>query len=256
MTAETITKASGEFSQRSQQENVSHEELYDLAQDLLPKFGTGWNAHSLVTLKRQTLSRLLYFNDLYQRIVDVPGVICEFGVQWGAGMAQLINLRGIYEPYNHSRKIIGFDTFSGFPDVDAKDGDRVNAGDYATLRGYEEVLEKILSIQESFSPIGHMKKFELVKGDASQTVPEWITINPQAIISMAVFDMDIYRPTKDVLEAIMPRLVRGSILVFDELNCPYFPGETTALDEVLGLSNVSLKRHPHQPYCAWMTYGE
>jgi hypothetical protein len=26
------------------------------------------------------------------KIVDVPGVICEFGVHWGAGMSLLINM--------------------------------------------------------------------------------------------------------------------------------------------------------------------
>lgn len=256
MTVAAPTKSRGEFSQKSNEEAAQHEALYDFARDLLPKFGPSWNVHNVVTLKRQTLSRLLYFNELYQKIVDVPGIICEFGVQWGAGMAQLVNLRGVYEPYNHSRKIIGFDTFSGFPDVDEKDGHLVSVGDYATSGGYEAVLEQILAIHESFSPIPHMKKFELVKGDASQTVQKWLERNPYAIISMAIFDMDVYKPTRDVLEAIKPRLTRGSVLVFDELNCPFFPGETTALNEVLGLSNVALKRHPHQPYCAWMVYGD
>jgi hypothetical protein len=44
--------------------------------------------------------------------------------------------------------------------------------------------------------------------------------------------------------------------VFDELNCPHFPGETLAVLEVLGLNNLALRRHPHQPYCAWAVYGE
>ena len=38
----------------------------------------------------------------------------EFGVRWGQNLITLNNLRGIYEPFNHSRKIIGFDTFEGF----------------------------------------------------------------------------------------------------------------------------------------------
>jgi hypothetical protein len=50
---------------------------------------------------------------------------------------------------------------------------------------------------------------------------------------MAIFDMDIYKPTKDVLEKIIPRLVKGSLLVFDELNFKAFPGETIAVNEVL-----------------------
>jgi len=210
----------------------------------------------MVTLKRQSLSRLLYYNELYKKVIDIPGVICEFGVQWGATLAQLINLRGIYEPFNHSRTIFGFDTFEGFPVIDEKDGTFSKVGDYLTSKGYEETLEEILSLHESFSPISHIRKFELIKGDASLTVDSWLQKNPSAIVAMAIFDMDIYKPTKDVLQKLVPRLTRGSVLVFDELNCPHFPGETVALDEVIGLNKLSLRRFPHQPYCAWAVFGE
>ncbi len=230
--------------------------MFKLAQDLLPKFGHQWNIHNLVTLKRQSLSRVLYYNHLYQKMLEIPGVICEFGVQWGATLAQLINLRGLYEPFNHSRKIIGFDTFEGFLKLDLKDGSSVQQGDYSVEKNYEMILEQILSLHESFSPIPHMKKFELIKGDASITIDTWLEQNPQAIIAMAIFDMDIYQPTKDVLEKIIPRLTKGSLLVFDELNCPYFPGETLAVQEVLGLNHLALRHFPHQPYCAWAVWGE
>ncbi len=98
----------------------------------------------MVTLKRQSLSRLIYYNELYKKIIEVPGVICEFGVQWGATLAQLVNLRGIYEPFNHSRTIFGFDTFEGFPVIDKKDGNFSNVRDYAITKGYEETLGRSL----------------------------------------------------------------------------------------------------------------
>lgn len=252
----TLTKIAGEFTQQSADEQARNYQLLELAGQLLPEFGSQWNVHNLVTLKRQSLSRVLYYNNLYQQIIDIPGVICEFGIQWGATLAQLINLRGIYEPYNHSRKIFGFDTFEGFAAIDKKDGGFSNVGDYSTKENYEETLEKLLSLHESFSPVSHVKKYELVKGDASKTIDAWLEKNPHAIISMAIFDMDVYKPTKDVLEKIIPRLTKGSLLVFDELNCEHFPGETMALNEVLGLNKLSLKRFPHQPYCAWAVFGE
>ena len=237
-------------------EQQRHKELFDHATELLQQFGHQWNIHNLVTLKRQSLSRILYYDFLYQKIIGIPGLICEFGVQWGATLTQLINLRGMYEPYNHSRRVVGFDTFEGFTAIDEKDGGFSEIGDYATQVGYEKKLESILLIQESFSPLSHIKKFELVKGDVSTTINRWIEENPHAIIAMAIFDMDVYKPTRHALEAVIPRLTKGSILVFDELNCPHFPGETVAVKEVLGLNNIALKRYPHQPYCAWATYGE
>jgi len=245
-----------ELTNRSATETQLGEELKALTGECLNRFTGEWNNHLAVTLKRQTLSRLLYWDQLYRQILEKPGVICEFGVQWGASLAQLINLRGIYEPYNISRLIYGFDTFSGFESVDAKDGGFSEKGDYATSTGYETVLEKLLDIHEAFCPVSHKKKFQLIKGDASVTVKQWLSDNPSAIIGMAIFDMDVYKPTKDVLEAILPRLAKGSLLVFDELNCPHFPGETRAVDEVLKINNLRLRHFPHQPYCAWAVYGE
>jgi hypothetical protein len=59
--------------------------------------------------------------------------------------------------------------------------------------------------------------------------------------------MDLYEPTKYTLEKIAPRLVKGSVMAFDELTCKFFPGETRALDEILGLNNLHLKRSPYMP---------
>jgi Macrocin-O-methyltransferase (TylF) len=256
--ADPLVKLSGEFTMRSNAEQMSVERLYEIQMEMLPRLNQGpqWNLHQTVFLRRQSLSRLIYYYELYQKIIDVPGVICEFGVQWGATLSTLINLRGMFEPFNHSRTIYGFDTFEGFVQIDEKDGGFSAAGDYSTTANYYEVLEEILHLQESFSPIPHMKKFELVRGDASHTVPEWLERNPHAIVAMAILDMDVYRPTRDVLTKLIPRLTKGSLLVFDELNCRHFPGETEALAEVIGLNNLKLHRFPHQPFCAWAIYGE
>lgn len=251
-----LKKLAGEFTQRSDSEADSDARLKEIAASRYAgeSFGSQWNHHGTVFLKRQVLSRILYQDMLYRRIIDVPGVICEFGVHWGATMATLCNLRGIHEPYNHSRRIVGFDTFGGFAGVEQADGGFSQDGDYATASGYEEELTEILSLHESFSPIAQIRKFELVKGDVVETLPHWLEANPHAIVAMAIFDMDIFKPTRVALETILPRLVKGSMLVFDELNCPHFPGETQAVMEVLGLNNLRLERFPHQPYCAFARF--
>lgn len=68
-------------------------------------------------MRRQPLTDLLSLDALYRMINDVPGVIMEFGVHRGRHAAALTALRGVYEPYNPHRRIIGFDTFTGLPDV-------------------------------------------------------------------------------------------------------------------------------------------
>ena len=79
----------------------------------------------------------------------------------------------------------------------------------------------------------------------NKTLPEYLSRNPETIIALAYFDFDVYEPTKICLEAIKPRLVKGSVLGFDELNDPDSPGETLALMEVFGLNNIKLKRFPY-----------
>ena len=66
-------------------------------------------------MRSSVVAKFLYINELYQLIVHTPGVIMEFGVWWGTNMALFESLRAVYEPYNYTRKIIGFDTFEGYP---------------------------------------------------------------------------------------------------------------------------------------------
>jgi hypothetical protein len=203
-------------------------------------------------LTRQTLSRINFMQQLYAKILPVHGVIMEFGVRWGQNMALFSNLRGIHEPYNYNRKIIGFDTFEGFPSVAPEDGGRVQAGDYGVAEYWMEELEEILDFHTQNAPIPQKKKHELVRGDATQTLPAYLSEHPETIIAMAYFDFDLYVPTRDCLQAILPHLTKGSILAFDELNVPEFPGETIALREVLGLSRYAIRRDPSNPLTSWL----
>ena len=198
-------------------------------------------------MKRQDLSAVMFMNDLYQKIISTHGVIMEFGVRWGKHLALLHSLRGMYEPFNHNRKIIGFDTFEGFPTVDPKDGKDALAteGAYAVTENYEHYLDAILSYHEQESPISHIKKYELRKGDATLEIDKYLEENPQTIVALAYFDLDIYTPTKKCLESIKSRLTKGSVVGFDELNYSKFPGETLALKEALGLDKYAIKRTPY-----------
>ncbi|MDJ1018247.1 MAG: TylF/MycF/NovP-related O-methyltransferase [Paracoccaceae bacterium] len=203
-------------------------------------------------LTRQTLSRINFMQDLYRRIVPVHGVIMEFGVRWGQNLALFSNLRGMHEPYNYNRKIIGFDTFEGFPSVAPEDGDRVQEGDYGVAEAWQEELEDILEFHTQNAPISHKQKHELVKGDATETLPQYLNEHPETIVALAYFDFDLYKPTRDCLEAIIPHLTKGSVLAFDELNTPEFPGETIAVREVLGLAKGAIRRDPNNPLTSFM----
>ncbi len=209
-------------------------------------------------LKRQDLARTLFLTDLYSRILDVPGVVLEFGVRWGRDLTLFQALRGIYEPYNYGRRVVGFDTFSGFPSVDARDGSAAHVAVGAYDVGgedYETYLQGVLDYHETESPLAHIRKHELVKGDVTETVDRYLDEHPETIVAFAYFDLDLYEPTRHCLEAIRPRLTKGSVVGFDELNCADFPGETLALREVFGLGAVRLQRSPITPYPSFFVVG-
>lgn len=197
-------------------------------------------------LTSKNLSRLLFFYEIYKKILHTHGVIIEFGVRWGQTLSIMSALRGIFEPFNRHRKIIGFDTFEGFKGMSEKDGkdSKCIDGSHSVPREYELYLDNILSMQEKLNPISHLTKYELVKGDARETIHAYFKKHPETIVSLAIFDFDIYAPTKVALETIKPFLNRGSILVFDELCDDIFPGETSALKEVFGLDKVRIQRYP------------
>ena len=196
-------------------------------------------------LNSKNLSRILFMNHLYQQIIDVQGIIIEFGVRWGQNPSLFAALRGIYEPFNRHRKIVGFDTFKGFPAVTEKDGKSklMRVGVDSVSENYVDYLNTLMELQEKDNPLSHIKKFELVAGDAVVEIDKYLTEHPETIIALAYFDFDLYEPTRKCLEVIRPYLVKGSVLGFDELNDPDSPGETVALKEVFELNKISLKRY-------------
>lgn len=207
-------------------------------------------------LSSKNLSRILFLNYIYQMIIDVQGVIVEFGTRWGQNLALFSALRGIYEPFNRHRKITGFDTFKGFSSISVKDGksDMMFKGNLALTNNYFSYLEKVLDYHDLDSPLSHIKKYELVAGDAAVEIKKYLKKFPETIISLAFFDFDLYKPTKVCLEAIRPHLVKGSVLAFDELNDHDSPGETLALSEVFGLNNIKLKRFRNASRTAYFVF--
>ena len=194
-----------------------------------------------IFLTPQTLGRTLFMDHLYRQIMPIQGIVVEFGCRWGQNLSLLTSLRGIHEPFNRLRKIVGFDTFEGFPAVGHEDAGLAK-GMYATSPDYTRFLAQVIELQEQESPLAHIKKHEIVQGDVSITLPDYLERNPQTIIALAYFDLDIYKPTRDCLLAIRSYLTQGSVIAFDEINDPACPGETVALREVLGLSRCSIRR--------------
>jgi len=237
----------GQISLSTSQDRKTYIKLRKLLDKGLDLAGNNWNWPIAGYLTLPTMQRILNLAWIYDLQIKSSGCIMEFGVHFGSAFAQLINLRSMLEPYNFSRHIHGFDTFEGFKKVSKKDG-KAKDKEFQIANNYQKHIESICKLHESLAPKKHMKKFTIHKGDAVVNLTKLLENRPDLVVSLVIFDMDIYQPTKEVLSKIKPHLHKGSIIVFDEFNCPHFPGETLAAMEELDFKRAEFLQSPYLPY--------
>lgn len=204
---------------------------------------------------RQSVTRFLCLSEIFKRVLNVQGDVMECGVNWGGGLMTFAQLSAIFEPVNLQRRIVGFDTFAGFSQVDGKDqhsqvytAER-RAGGYSA-DSHDDLLEAI-RLYDSNRFIGHIGKVELVRGDVAQSVPDYLAREPQTVVSLLHLDLDLYEPTKLCIEQFVPRMPKGAVIVFDELNNRTWPGETAAVMETLGLPRLRIQRFTFEPFISY-----
>jgi hypothetical protein len=209
---------------------------------------------------RQALSYFLARNEIYREIVAVHGSIMDFGVYRGASFFAWQQLSALYEPYNHIRKVVGFDSFAGFSalgefDVHPEGEDLVlkRKGGMA-FDGLEELREgtELLDLNR---PLGHVVKGVVVEGELPEGCARYLAEHPETVVALANFGLGLYEPTVELLRMLKPRLVKGSVLVFEDLNQATWPGKTRALLEVFPAGEVSLSRVPYCPHVSWARIG-
>ncbi|MGH2734938.1 MAG: class I SAM-dependent methyltransferase, partial [Actinomycetota bacterium] len=202
--------------------------------------------------RRVHLKRFLALYELFKLVLPVKGSIVECGVYRGAGTMSWAKLSSILEPENYTRRVYGFDTFEGFPSINEADNGRDRTLEVGELRSdCKTELEALIGEFDRDRYLGHIPKVELIAGDASITIPEFVERNPHLLVSLLFLDFDIYEPTKVAIEQFVPRMPKGSIIAFDELDNPLYPGETRALMETLGIGNLELQRLEWDPYIAF-----
>jgi hypothetical protein len=185
-------------------------------------------------VRSSVLVKFLLLSDLYRRFLSVPGALMEFGTWRGQNLVLLENLRAIHEPFNKQRAIVGFDTFSGYPEGSGMDaGALENYAGYATKPDYRDYLAELLQVHEANNAFGHIRGgHKLVVGDVTETAPQYFRDNPATLVAFAFFDMGPYEPTVAALKAMKPHLLPGSVILFDELTWAGAPGEAIAFKEV------------------------
>lgn len=211
---------------------------------------------------RQNLARFLARYEIFKLIQNIQGSIVECGVLFGGGLMSFAKLSTILEPYNFQRRIFGFDTFSGFPSIDQADlkgrperkSAHLKPRGFSTDGAYEDIV-KAIELYDMSRFLNHFPKIQLIKGDFSLTVGRFLEDHPHLIVSCLYLDFDIYKPTKIALKNFLPRMPKGAVVVFDELNEEAFPGETIAVLELLDLNKMSIRRFEFEPRISYAVVG-
>lgn len=206
--------------------------------------------HFPMFIDRQTLVKCLARYDIFKKILNVKGSIVECGVHRGGGLMLYANLCSIYEPFGFLREVVGFDTFEGFPDTHKNDDNHAKKGSFSDTS--LETLERCIEFYDQNRPIGHIPKVKLVSGDACYTIPKYFQENSHSLVALLYLDFDLYEPTKIALETILPRMPKGAIIVFDQLNQKRWKGETQALLEVLDINKYKIKQDPAEPHISYI----
>jgi predicted O-methyltransferase YrrM len=125
-----------------------------------------------------------------------PGLFLEFGVYTGTSINQIAKQRP-------QAPVYGFDSFQGLP------GDWRNGFPKAAF----DLQGKLPAVDTNV---------HLVPGWFNETLPQFLAEHPEPVSFLHV-DCDMYSSSKTVLESLAPRIVPGTVIVFDELvNYPEF----------------------------------
>jgi len=172
----------------------------------------------------KTVSRLLCFERLFNKISDIDGDVVECGV---GNARDLVMLACFIEQERKNRTLWGFDSFEGFPEPTQEDKSTRNPkkGEWKVME--QEMVSKILArayIDENFIHSG----IKIVKGFFDESLPRSEVQN----IAFLHLDVDLYESYKTCLKELFPRVVRGGVILFDEYgDTVKFPGAKKAIDE-------------------------
>lgn len=181
-------------------------------------------------LRGALLARILAIDEIYRQIVRIPGSIIDLGTWRGQTAAICENLRAIHEPLNFERRIVCFDTFTGyqgFSPTQDKQNQSQKEGRYAVGgENYAELLRRLLMLHEKCNAMGHNHgKHRVVTGDCRSTVPSFFKENPHEFLALAFFDLNAYEPTAKTIEIVWQKIVPGGIIAFWQLGKAAVPAE-------------------------------
>lgn len=198
--------------------------------------------------RRMDLSRFIVRYELFKEAMRVPGYFVEIGVYKGAGLLTWAKLIDMHCPGDRMRRVVGFDNFAGFTALHEKDGPPSTQSNKVVggwnPAGAKADLDFFVDAFHADRLLPRASLIELVDGDVCKTAQQWAQDNPGIKIALLNLDVDLYAPTRAVLDALYPMVSHGGLVLIDEYGARDFPGPAIAVEEYLKGAVPPLKKHP------------
>ncbi len=200
-----------------------------------------WTHENLfyLTSDKKRILKILDHYEVYKKILNIKGDIVECGVFKGASLIRFLTFRDLIEKKN-KRKIIGFDAFGKFPhpknDYKNKKADSVFAKRHDDKIG----LGISINLLKKYLKKKNLSNYELIKGNVLNTLPNYLKKNKKLKISLLHLDLDIFEPTKFVLETLYEKISKRGIILFDDYT--HIKGATLAVDDFLKKKRLKIQK--------------
>ena len=174
-----------------------------------------------LTSNKSRLEKIITHYNIFKKTTKIHGDIFEFGVFKGNSLIRLATFRDML---NLNKKIYGFDVFGKFPR-------QKDLHDNNFIKKFEEISGDGISLVElkKFLKIKKITNFELCKGDILKSLRKFLLKNKQINISLLHIDVDVYAPTKIILENLYDKVSKNGIIIFDDYSI--IKGETDAIND-------------------------
>jgi len=180
------------------------------------------------------IGKMIAHYELFNISSKIPGCIIECGVFKGAS---LIRFATFLKLLKSNKKIIAFDTFGKHTTTKISSDHKRRK--ILLSHGKEAISEK--QLMNILKRKGLEKNIQLIKGDITETVPNYLKLNPKLKISLLNLDVDFYEPSMSILKNFYPKLSKGGILMLDDYGV--WDGETMAVDEYFIDKKIKIRKH-------------
>jgi len=180
------------------------------------------------------LQKIIAKYELFKKVINVPGDICECGVFRGSGIFTWVKLMMIFKP-NNNFKVVGFDLFGSNKvklKFKYKIDKKVQAWHNSGTISQKDLLKKCKD--------WGFKNLKLYAGDVRKTTKKYVKENFGSRISLLYLDVDNYDGTLAILKNLYSKMSKGGLIVFDEYGFKGH-GESNAVDKFFEKKKVKLQ---------------